>query len=104
MYICCPHPACCFQSRKNNWAVSGTIRDIVGPVAQKRRLLGRIVNSIILYSAPAWSRAVKNQKLVAKLTRIQRLTNIRITSPCRTVSADGVGVLTGVSTIEYNIA
>lgn len=54
----------------------------------------------MLYAAPVWSKALKNKKLLAKLTRVQRLVNIRISSAYRTISAEGVGVIAGVPPIE----
>lgn len=36
----------------------------------KRKILGSVINSIIVYAAPVWSKVIRNQRLTAEQTRI----------------------------------
>jgi hypothetical protein len=58
---------------------------------------------LILYGAPVWKGAVNRSCYKAKLVRIQRLINIRITKAYRTVSNDALCIITGLMPINIKI-
>ncbi|KAK9709087.1 hypothetical protein QE152_g26830 [Popillia japonica] len=74
-----------------------------GARASKRRILASVVHSQLLYGAPAWHTAVDSKRLVQRLSRVQRKVNIRVCSAYRTISAEGVTVIAGISPIELQV-
>ncbi|KAJ8955608.1 hypothetical protein NQ318_001438 [Aromia moschata] len=70
-----------------------------GPRASKRRLQMSVAHSQMLYAAPVWSRVIQNQKLLRKLSGVQRKINIRICSAYRTISTEAAGIIAGVPPI-----
>jgi len=58
---------------------------------------------LILYGAPAWKRILDNTSYKAKLIRIQRLINIRITKAYRKVSNEALCVIKGLTPINIKI-
>ena len=84
-------------------ALTRLMPNIGGPRASKRRILACVVQSQLLYGAPAWHAAAENKKLMQKLSRVQRVMSIRVCSAYRTISAEGVGVIAGIPPIELLI-
>jgi hypothetical protein len=58
---------------------------------------------LILYGAPVWKSALDNVCYKAKITRIQRLINIRIAKAYRTVSNEALYVIRGIIPINIKI-
>lgn len=88
------------KAGKTLTALSGIMPNIGGPRASKRRILSCVIQSQLLYAAPIWSSRTTIQCVYRKLTRVQRTTNIRITSSYRTISADAVAVIAGIAPID----
>ncbi|KAJ8912476.1 hypothetical protein NQ315_014576 [Exocentrus adspersus] len=84
-------------------ALAALMPNIGGPRESKRRLLSSVIHSQILYAAPVWEGIVNNKGLTQKLTSVQRTMNLRICSAYRTTSADAVGVIAGVISIDLQI-
>jgi len=52
---------------------------------------------LILYGAPVWLNAINKASYKLKITRIQRLTNIRLARAYRTVSNEALCLITGLT-------
>jgi len=55
------------------------------------------------YGAPVWKDALNKASFKARLTRIQRLMNVKIAKAYRTVSNDALRVITGLMPIHIKI-
>nr|CAH7734770.1 unnamed protein product [Callosobruchus chinensis] len=66
-----------------------------GPSSNKRVLLHGVVQSIVLYGAPVWGKALQRKKYRMMVDRVQRKSLLRVASAYRTVSAAAVQVVTG---------
>ena len=84
-------------------ALSNLMPNVGGPRTTKRRILSSVVHSQILYGCPACYEASKNKTLMTKLKRIQRVICIRVCSAYRTISTQGVGVISGIPPINLQI-
>ncbi|XP_017787266.1 PREDICTED: uncharacterized protein LOC108569979 [Nicrophorus vespilloides] len=71
-----------------------------GPKKRKRRLLGTVAQSLMLYSVPAWANAMQVAKYRAALARVQRKGAIRACCAYSTISLDAVQVIAGTVPIE----
>ena len=67
--------------------------NVGGPRSSKRRVIGGVINSIILYGAPIWCSAMKIQKYRNMLLQLQRKMALWITSAYRTVSTEAAQVM-----------
>lgn len=65
----------------------------------KRRLIGGVVQSILLYGAPNWSDRI-SKKGISEISRVQRKTALRIATAYSTVSTDAALVLADLPPIE----
>ena len=74
--------------------------NIGGPREAKRRLVASVVNSKLLYAAPAWTSALNNHAIQKKLSSAQRDAVLRIVSAYRTVSRSAVLVLASVPPVD----
>lgn len=61
------------------------------------------IEPILTYGAPVWGAALKRQKNLKKLQRIQRLINIKITKAYRTISYDASCVIAAIQPIDITI-
>lgn len=91
------------KASKTANALISIMPNIGGPRASKRALLSSVVHSQLLYAAPVWSKAVKNQKLKRLLAKVQRQMTIRICSAYRTISSEGATVISGTPPIHLLI-
>jgi len=64
--------------------------------------LGRI-QLLLVYGAPVWNKAMRKRNYKARLLRVQRLINIKMAKPYRTVSNEALCVLTGMMPIDKQI-
>jgi hypothetical protein len=71
-----------------------------GPKSNKRKTLASVANSIMLYGAPIWSKALKVEKYKNTFTRIQRQQAIRICGAYRTISTEAVLAISGEIPVE----
>nr|XP_022906252.1 uncharacterized protein LOC111418053 [Onthophagus taurus] len=76
-------------------AMTGIMPKVRGRSQKKRRLIATVVQSVILYAAPAWEDALKYKRYVKILRSIERKASICVTSAYRTASTNAVGVLAG---------
>lgn len=74
--------------------------NIGGPRASKRRTIGAVVYSVLLYGAPTWERALRYAKYRKLLEKVQRRIALRICSAYRTVSLEAVVLLAGTPPID----
>ena len=66
-----------------------------GPEQKTRRILASAVYSVVLYACPAWECAMKRACHRAKVERVQRVINIRVTQAYRTASSSALCVIAG---------
>ncbi|XP_044747404.1 uncharacterized protein LOC123308700 [Coccinella septempunctata] len=66
----------------------------------KRRVLGGVTNSIMLYAAPVWGTAMRVKAYRNTLRRVQRLTNLRICRGFRTISSEAAAVIASSCPID----
>jgi len=57
----------------------------------------------LLYGAPVWIKAMGKEKYKKKLSRVQRLINIKMAKAYRTVSSEALCVITGMTPIHLKI-
>jgi len=58
---------------------------------------------LLLYGAPVWIRALEKEKYKNKVTRLQRLINIKMAKAYRTVSSEALCVVAGMTPIHIKI-
>ena len=68
---------------------------IGGPPHAKRKIICSVVQSVVLYAAPAWEGALKFKKYRSMIRAVERKCAISITAAYRTVSTEAVGALAG---------
>ena len=74
--------------------------NVGGPGSSKRRSMGGVINSIILYGAPIWCGALKYAKYTEMLLRVQRRMALRVCSSYRTVSLEAALMVAGMIPID----
>jgi len=82
------------RSAKINWGLSHN--------ALKSVYTGAIL-PLLLYGAPIWVNVITKACYRTKLTRVQRLINIRIAKSYRTVSNEALCMITGLTPIDITI-
>ena len=82
------------KSAKINWGL--------GHKALKTIYVGGIL-PLLLYGAPVWIRAMEKEKYKNKITRVQRLINIKIVKAYRTITYDASCVIAGVRPTQITI-
>ena len=82
------------ESTKINWGL--------GHKALKTIYVGGIL-PILLYGAPVWIKTMEKEKYKNKITREQRLINIKMAKTYRTVSSEALCVVTGMTPIHIKI-
>ena len=95
-------PARAFKQdkRKSDESYICTIQNniLVDRDTPKKKLLAKISNSIMLYGAPIWGKAVPTN--VAKIRSSYRITALRVACSYRTVSYDAICVISSMIPIE----
>jgi hypothetical protein len=82
------------KSAKLNWGLSHK--------ALKTLYTGGI-QLLLLYGAPVWAEILEKTSHRIKLTRVQRLINIKIAKAYRTVSNEALCIITGLTPIHIKI-
>jgi len=82
------------KSAKLNWGLSHDALKTINTWA---------ILSLLLYGAPIWTNALTKDSYKIKLTRVQRLINIRIAKSYRTVSNEALCMITGLTPIDTKI-
>lgn len=83
--------------------VSGLMRlmnGVNGPTSSKKRLLATVVDSVIMYAAPAWREVLEESKHRGTLEASRRLVALRIPQAYRTVSLEAILVISGMVPVE----
>lgn len=74
---------------KINRALCKLMPNLRGPSENKRKLYGSVVQSVVMYAAPIWSRRLNKSKAIQRsLKNIQRTLAIRIIAGYRTISTE----------------
>lgn len=84
-------------------ALSRLMPNVGGPSYLRRRLLGTVMDSIILYAAPIWEEVLKYKTAIEHLQRAQRRGAIRISRGYRTASTAALLVIAGTMPIALKI-
>ena len=61
------------------------------------------VQPLLLYGAPVWAKILEKTSHRKKLTRVQRLINVKIAKAYRTVSNEALCIITGLQPIDIKI-
>ena len=61
-------------------AISRILPNIGGPRQSRRRLISRVVSSVLLYAAPVWATVLENKSNCGKLGMAYRLSALRVCS------------------------
>ncbi|KAI4476944.1 hypothetical protein M0804_013124 [Polistes exclamans] len=73
-----------------------------GPGEKKRRLYSNVIQSVLIYGAPVWWRAVVEDSRVKRATRsFQRRVAIRVCCAYRTVSFHAVMIVAGIIPLDH---
>lgn len=73
---------------------------VEGPNESKRRLLGRVAESVMLYAAPVWQRGLKYDKYRGSLLRAQRKLTLAISRAYRTAPTTVLSVIANTPPID----
>lgn len=92
------------KTEKTVSALGRIMPNIGGPSPSKRRILMSAANSIILYAAPVWKKAIEHKKYRDMLKQTQRRMLIRVCSAYRTASTVALGVIAGAPPIDLLLA
>ncbi|CAB0044421.1 unnamed protein product [Trichogramma brassicae] len=84
-------------------ALLGLMLNIGGPRSSRRRLYASVVDSILLYGAPAWSEAAKTHDYVRRAVSIHRRACLRVICGFCSISHEASYVLSGISPLELLI-
>lgn len=85
------------RSFKSALAIGRLMPNILGPSTSKRKLLGSVVNSKLLYASMSWAEeATRTAKNRAAMTRPQRQIALRTIRAYRTVSTEGALLLASI--------
>jgi len=82
------------KSAKLNWGLSHKALKI---------LYTGGIQPLLLYGAPVWADIIEKTSYRKKLTRVQRLINIKVAKVYRTVSNDALCIITGLTPIHIKI-
>jgi hypothetical protein len=77
--------------------------NIGGTRYSKRRLMASVVNSVVLYGAPIWQKALQHKKYRERLEKVQRLMALRVCSAYRTVSTVALQVVGALIPIDLMV-
>ncbi|XP_037960146.1 uncharacterized protein LOC119689451 [Teleopsis dalmanni] len=88
------------KAAKATAALSKLMANTGGPVAKKRKLLMTTVNAILPYSSEVWADALDIETRRKEIIAVHRRAALRITSAYRTVLAEAVFVIAGVTPID----
>ncbi|KAL1447444.1 hypothetical protein WDU94_005421 [Cyamophila willieti] len=74
-----------------------------GPSTGKRKLLNNVIESIILYAAPVWSRIMNIKRNQLKVCQVQRYMLLRVCRSYKTTSTEALQVLSGVPPMDLRL-
>lgn len=79
--------------------LSRIMPNISAATSRKRKLLGNVVHSLLLFGAPIWANRMSSSGK-AKMAKVQRKTALRVSSAYCTVSADAALVVASMPPID----
>lgn len=85
-------------------ALRSILPNVGGPHYLKRRLLAAVVHGTVLYAAPAWRSALKQEKERQRIISTQRRALLRVIAAYRTVSAEAAQVLAGYPPMDLMVS
>lgn len=88
------------KCEKTTMALSRLMPNIGGPTSSRRKILATVCHSVILYAAPIWGGVLRYQKYRNMLISMQRKMAIRVASAYRTISAEAIQVIAGLTPID----
>ncbi|KAJ8965282.1 hypothetical protein NQ314_004245 [Rhamnusium bicolor] len=74
-----------------------------GPRASRRKILGSVAHSVVLYGAEVWGDALNKQTHHNKLKKLQRRVALRVCGAYRTTSLEAALVISGIIPIKYQV-
>ncbi|XP_036336289.1 uncharacterized protein LOC118746553 [Rhagoletis pomonella] len=86
----------CEKAARVTTALTRLMANIGGPIQNRRALLAKVSQSILMYAAPIWGPALQRKTYAKAAKSVFRLNSIRVTSAFRTVPHEAVGVLAGI--------
>jgi len=82
------------KAARKMYALQRLMPRVGGPTESRRRLLAAVVDSTILYGAPAWAHRLRADKAWRALEAVRRRAAIAVSSAYRTVSNEALFVIT----------
>jgi len=79
--------------------LSRIMLNISAATARKRRLLGNVVHSLLLFGTPIWADHM-SAKGTVEMTKVQRKTGLRVASAHCTVSTNAVLIMVSMPPID----
>uniref|UniRef100_A0A034WR48 Putative 115 kDa protein in type-1 retrotransposable element R1DM n=1 Tax=Bactrocera dorsalis TaxID=27457 RepID=A0A034WR48_BACDO len=86
----------CEKASRVTAALTRIMANIGGPSQNRRVLLAKVSQSILMYAAPIWGIALQQKTYAEKAKSIVRLNAIRVACAYRTVSHQAAGVISGL--------
>lgn len=81
-------------------ALTRLMGNAYGPGTRRRRILGQVHTSILLYGAPVWAAAMERQRTRRLFLRQQRQICLKIIAAYRTVSLEAALVIAGTPPVD----
>lgn len=81
-------------------ALTKLMPNMGGPKFTKRRVLASVVQSVMLYGAPVWHKAMDVKSYRSKFDKVYRSVALRVCSSYRTASKEALQVLAGLPPID----
>lgn len=93
----------CEKAERQAGTLHRLMPNIAGMGSRRRLLYLHVIQSILLYAAPVWRRALRIQRYRDLLARVQRRALVRVAFVYRTVSRETLNVFTAVPPIDLLI-
>nr|CAH7729394.1 unnamed protein product [Callosobruchus chinensis] len=91
------------KAEKKIAILSRLMPNVGGPSSNKRAILNGVIQSVVLYGAPAWHRAASRKRYQKALDSLQRKSLLRVASAYRTVSTKALQVITGIPPLYLSV-
>ena len=92
------------KAEKISLKLSRLMPNVRGPGAGKRKILASVVQSVVLYAAPAWEEVLRHKKYKGMLDRCLRRATLRVCSAYRTCSNAAAQVISGIPPAHLLVA
>jgi hypothetical protein len=91
------------KAERTATALSRMMGNLHGPRHRRRRLLTSVVDSIVLYAAPIWEKAILKRRARESLQKVQRRMALKTGCAYRTVGADSILAITGTPPLDLMV-